>query len=131
MFDLAPVLIDAFERGGVLIIDELDNSMHPHMAELIIKLFNDPEVNPGGAQLVFSTHNANLMSPDLLRRDQIWFAEKSNGLSRFFSLDDFDKAKITATSPFARWYAEGRFGAIPSIDYRGIVNLLKKGKPHA
>ena len=131
MFDLAPVLIDAFERGGVLIIDELDNSMHPHMAELIIKLFNDPEVNQGSAQLIFSTHNANLMSPDLLRRDQVWFAEKSNGMSRFFSLDDFDKAKITATSPFARWYAEGRFGAIPSIDYQGIVSLLKKDRHNA
>lgn len=131
MFDLAPLLIDVFENGGVLIVDELDRSMHPHMAELIIKLFNDPEVNPGGAQLIFSTHNANLMSPDLLRRDQIWFAEKSNGASRFFSLDDFDKKKVTPTSPFARWYAEGRFGAIPSIDYGGVVKLLRKRQTHA
>ena len=131
MFDLAPLLIDVFENGGVLIIDELDRSMHPHMAELIIKLFNDPEVNPGGAQLIFSTHNANLMSPDLLRRDQIWFAEKSNGASRFFSLDDFDKKKVTPTSPFARWYAEGRFGAIPSIDYGGVVKLLRKRQTNA
>lgn len=131
MFDLAPLLIDVFENGGVLIIDELDRSMHPHMAEMIIKLFNDPEVNPGGAQLIFSTHNANLMSPDLLRRDQVWFAEKSNGASRFFSLDDFDKKKVTPTSPFARWYAEGRFGAIPSIDYGGVVKLLRKRRPNA
>ena len=131
MFDLAPLLIDVFENGGVLIIDELDRSMHPHMAELIIKLFNDPEVNPGGAQLIFSTHNANLMSPDLLRRDQVWFAEKSNGASRFFSLDDFDKKKVTPTSPFARWYAEGRFGAIPSIDYGGVVKLLRKRQTDA
>lgn len=126
MFDLAPLIIDAFDTGGVLIIDELDNSMHPSMAELIIKLFNDPEVNPGGAQLIFSTHNINLMSAELFRRDQIWFSEKSKGASRFYSLDDFDKKKVIPTSPFTRWYAEGRFGAIPRIDYQGIVNLLKK-----
>lgn len=126
LFKLAPLIVNTLLDGGVLIIDELDRSMHPHMAELIIKLFNDPEVNPRGAQLIFSTHNANLMSPQLLRRDQIWFAEKSNGASRFFSLDDFEKKKVTPTSPFARWYAEGRFGAIPSIDYGGVVNLLRK-----
>lgn len=131
LFKLAPLIVNTLSDGGVLIIDELDRSMHPHMAELIIKLFNDPEVNPGGAQLIFSTHNANLMSPDLLRRDQIWFAEKSNGASRFFSLDDFDKKKVTPTSPFARWYAEGRFGAIPSIDYGGVVKLLRKRQTDA
>jgi len=131
MFDLAPLIIDALETGGVLIIDELDNSMHPFMAELIIKLFNDSEVNPGGAQLIFSTHNINLMDSELLRRDQIWFAEKTQGASRFYSLDDFDKKKVTPTSPFNRWYAEGRFGAVPRIDYQNIVKLLKKGTADA
>jgi AAA15 family ATPase/GTPase len=126
LFDLAPLFIDAFDTGGVLIIDELDNSMHPFMAELIIKLFNDPDVNPGGAQLIYSTHNINLMSPELMRRDQIWFAEKVSGASRFYSLDDFDKKKVTPMSPYILWYAEGRFGAVPRIDYRNIVELLKK-----
>ena len=131
LFKLAPLIVNTLQDGGVLIIDELDRSMHPHMAELIIQLFHDPEVNPAGAQLIFSTHNANLMSRELLRRDQIWFAEKSNGASRFFSLDDFDKKKVTPASPFARWYAEGRFGAIPSIDYSGMVKLLRKRRPDA
>lgn len=131
MFDLALLIIDAFDNSGVLIIDELDNSMHPFMAELIIKLFNDPEVNPGKAQLIFSTHNINLMSPEYFRRDQIWFSEKSNGVSRFYSLDDFDKKKVTPTSPFNRWYAEGRFGAVPRIDYQSIANLLKKESANA
>ncbi len=131
MFDLAPLIIDAFETGGILIIDELDNSMHPFMAELIIKLFNDPEVNPGNAQLIFSTHNINLMSPELFRRDQIWFSEKTKGASKFYSLDDFDKKKVTPASPFNLWYAEGRFGAVPKIDYYSIANLLKKGSADA
>ena len=131
LFELAPLIINTLAYGGVLIIDELDRSMHPQIAEMIIKLFNDVEVNPGGAQLIFSTHNDSLMSPALLRRDQIWFAEKTDGASRFFSLDDFDKKKVTPTSPFARWYAEGRFGAIPSIDYQGVVKLLKKDRNNA
>ena len=131
LFMLSPLLFDALKTGGVLIIDELDNSMHPFMAELIIKLFNDTEVNPFGAQLIFSTHNINLMSPDLMRRDQTWFAEKDKGATRIYSLDAFDKKIVTPTSPFNRWYAEGRLGAVPQIDYLGIVKLFKKGASHA
>lgn len=131
LFSLSPLLFDALKTGGVLIIDELDNSMHPFMAELIIKLFNDPEVNPFGAQLIFSTHNINLMSPDLMRRDQTWFAEKDKGATRIYSLDSFDKKIVTPTSPFNRWYAEGRLGAVPHIDYMSIVKLFKKGEPNA
>jgi AAA15 family ATPase/GTPase len=131
LFSLSPLIFDALETGGVLIIDELDNSMHPFMAELIIKLFNDPEVNPFGAQLIFSTHNINLMSPDLMRRDQTWFAEKDKGATRIYSLDSFDKKIVTPTSPFNRWYAEGRLGAVPHIDYMSIVKLFKKGERNA
>jgi len=124
LFELAPILIDALENGGVLVLDELDNSMHPFMAELIIKLFNDEEANTNGAQLIFSTHNVNLMSSECLRRDQIWFTEKKDGETIFYSLEDFDKKKVKPQSPFNRWYAEGRFGGVPKIDYQGIVNLL-------
>jgi hypothetical protein len=125
LFHLAPLVIDALSTGGVLIIDELDNSMHPFMAEMFIRLFNDPEVNQGNAQLIFSTHNISLMSPERFRRDQIWLTEKADGATTLFSLEDFDKKKVKPQSPFNRWYAEGRFGAVPKIDYRGIVNLLK------
>lgn len=123
-FNFAPILIEILSNGGVLIMDELDNSMHPFMAELIIKLFNDVNVNKRNAQLIFSTHNINLMSSELLRRDQIWLTEKYKGSTKFFSLDDFDKKKIKPKSPFNQWYLDGRFGGIPSINYQGIVNLL-------
>jgi AAA15 family ATPase/GTPase len=125
LFRLAPLVINALDNGGVLIVDELDGSMHPFMAELIIRLFNDPEVNKGSAQLIFSTHNISLMSSEHFRRDQIWLTEKQNGATRIFSLEDFDKKKVKPLSPFNRWYAEGRFGAVPKIDYQGIVSLLK------
>jgi len=123
-FFLVPVLISILTAGQVLIMDELESSMHPFMAELIIKLFNDPRVNKNNAQLIFSTHNINLMTPELLRRDQIWFTEKQQGATKFYSLDDFDKKKVKPQSPFNQWYAEGRFGAIPAIDYQGIVELF-------
>lgn len=126
-FRLAPLIIDALSTGGVLIIDELEHSMHPFMAEMIIRLFNDPEVNQGNAQLIFSTHNISLMSPERFRRDQIWLTEKTKGATTLFSLEDFDKKKVKPQSPFNRWYLEGRFGAVPKIDYRSIVNLLKNG----
>lgn len=130
-FGLAPTIIDVLHRGGVLIMDELDNSMHPFMAELIIKLFNDPRVNRNNAQLIFSTHNVNLMTPELLRRDQIWLAEKRDGATTLFSLDDFDKNKVKPQSPFSQWYIDGRFGGIPAIDYQGIVNLFQTAAANA
>lgn len=128
LFDLAPLLVDALGTGGVLVLDELDNSMHPYMAELILRLFNDPQVNPGGAQLIFSTHNANLMASERMRRDQTWFVEKVDGATSLFSLDDLDKKKVTPTSPFTKWYIEGRFGAVPQIDYQGVARLLRRGE---
>jgi len=131
LFHLAPIIIDTLLKGGVLIMDEVDSSLHPLMAEMIIKIFNDPRINKGNAQLIFSTHNINLMSPELLRRDQIWFSEKQQGVTKFYSLDDFDKKKVKPQSPFNQWYAEGRFGGIPEINYQGIVNLFNSGAEHA
>lgn len=124
LFHLAPLIFETLSSGGVLIMDELDNSMHPFMAELIIKLFNDPRVNKNNAQLIFSTHNVNLMSPELLRRDQIFLVEKQKGATKFYSLNDFDKKKVKPQSPFNQWYTEGRFGAIPFINYQEIVGLF-------
>lgn len=126
LFNMLPMLLEAFKDGGVLVIDELDNSFHPHIAELIIKLFNDEKVNVNNAQLIFSTHNINLMSPSLLRRDQVWLTEKRSGETSFLSLDDFDKNVVKIDSPFSKWYSDGRFGAIPEIDIAEISRIIKK-----
>ena len=125
LFQLLPNIVGTIVHGGIYIIDEIECGMHPFMAEAIVKLFNDPSINHGQAQLIFTTHNSNLLSPNLMRRDQIWFAEKIDGCSRFYSLDDFDKKTVTPSSPFARWYLEGRFGAVPAIDYAGLVDAIK------
>lgn len=125
LFSIIPLLIEAFDNGEVLIIDELDSSLHPHIAELIIKLFNDSEINTKNAQLIFSTHNIQLMDSENLRRDQIWFTEKKHNSTSLYSLDEFDKNKVKSDSPFYNWYHEGRFGALPRINYETIANLLK------
>lgn len=124
LFSILPLLIDVFNSGGVLIVDELDASLHPHIAELIIKLFNDSKVNTNNAQLLFSTHNIQLMDSQKLRRDQIWFTQKHEGVTLAYSLSEFDKNKIKSNSPFGHWYDQGRFGAIPQINYKVIADAL-------
>ncbi|WP_417809978.1 AAA family ATPase [Thioclava sp.] len=126
IFRVFPVIMEAFENGSVLVIDELESSFHPHIAELIINLFNDKKVNVNGAQLIFSTHNIGLMSPELLRRDQLWLTEKNKGETVLASLEDFDKGFVKIDSPFGKWYADGRFGAVPQIDYDAIREVLKE-----
>ena len=130
-FRLLPRVLDCLDNGFTMLADEIDRSMHPFLAEFIIRLFNDPEVNVNNAQLLFSTHNLALLSESLLRKDQIWFAEKRDGASEYFSLQDFDDKKVTPSSPFAEWYSEGRFGGIPHIDYDGFVNAIKQLRKEA
>ncbi len=125
-FEILPKLLDVLDNGYTLLRDEIETHMHPFLVEFIIRLFNDPDVNTNNAQLFFSTHNLGLLSESLLRKDQIWFAEKNDGVSSYFSLQDFDDKVVTPSSPFAAWYMEGRFGGVPYIDYANFVKAVKK-----
>lgn len=120
LFSMLPAITSSLKLGNILVMDELENSFHPHIAEMIVNLFNDPETNVNNAQLIFTTHNVELMSPRLFRRDQIWFTSKKDGASRLYSLDEFDKSTVTSSSPYGDWYADGRFGAIPTLKYQEI-----------
>lgn len=116
LYALAGKIIAALERGCTLIVDELDNSLHPHLSEYILKLFNAPGRNPKNAQLIAAAHDATLLNPDNLRRDQIWFIRRNKrGAAELFSLDEFNKNEVRKNTAFDRWYLEGRFGAIPLI----------------
>ena len=98
----------------MLCIDELDHSLHPLLAIEVIRLFNDPKRNPNGAQLIFNTHDTNLLSADLLRRDQIWFTEKGrDGASQLYPLTDF---KPRREENLETGYLQGRYGAIPFLN---------------
>lgn len=109
---LGPVFAK-LHAGGTILIDELNTALHPLVSRELIKLFQNPITNPGKAQLIFSTHDTNLLTGALLRRDQVWFAEKdSQGCSHLYSLSDI---KVRATDNIERGYLMGRFGAIPFV----------------
>lgn len=114
LFFFSPILKDAFENGKVLIVDEIDKSLHPLLVELIIKLFHNSEINKRNAQLIFNTHDTNLLSLDNFRRDQIWFTEKEpkKGTTDLYPLDDFSVRK---TENVQKGYLNGRYGAIPFL----------------
>jgi len=115
----APV-IATLSEGATLIIDELDNSLHTELVEAIIKLFNSKETNPNNAQLIFSTHDTNLLNQELFRRDQIWFTQKDiYGVSELYSLVEYGKGKTRDDLALEKNYLDGKFGAVPHISSLG------------
>lgn len=125
LFDTLPFYLQVLETGAVVFVDELETSLHPHVAELIVKLFNDPLINKNNAQLIFTTHSLSLMSPHTMRKDQLNIINKSNGCgSVMTSLEAFEST-LKDSSPFSKWYDEGRFGGVPSIDYREISDAIR------
>ena len=114
LFAFAPFLKRAFETTKVIIIDELERSLHPALVEFIVKLFNNKEINKVNSQLIFTTHLTNLLNIEILRRDQIWFTEKNpdSGVSEIYPLDSFSVRK---DENIQKGYINGRYGAIPFI----------------
>ncbi len=113
LFALAGPLLLALSAGKVLVVDELDARLHPLLTRAIIGLFDSNETNPENAQLVFATHDTNLLSKDLFRRDQVWFAEKDRfGMTHLYSLAEFE---VRYDASFGSDYIRGKYGAIPYI----------------
>lgn len=114
-FGIVGFLMTALARGTTLVLDELDCSMHPNLTWKLIELFQSPEVNTTGAQLIFSTHDSALMDQSLLRRDQVWIVEKKqSGASNLFSLWDI-RDKPRNTEALQRNYLSGRYGGVPKL----------------
>lgn len=114
LFAFAPFLKRAFEETKVIIVDELEKSMHPKLVEFIVRLFNNKDINKVNSQLIFTTHATNLLNLEILRRDQIWFVEKNplNGNSELYPLDSFSVRK---DENIQKGYINGRYGAVPFI----------------
>ena len=111
---LAPAVEQALERGGVLLIDELESGMHPILAAFLVSKFQSPATNPNHAQLVFTTHNLDLLDEELLRKDQIYFVDKDreSGVSSLYSISEF---ATPTTENLRKGYLLGKYGAIPDI----------------
>jgi uncharacterized protein len=109
---IGPIL-RTIKAGGIFIIDELNARLHPLLAESIISLFNS-SINKRNAQLIFTSHDTNLLSNKIFRRDQIWFTEKNQyGVSDLYSLAELQG--IRKESLFNKDYILGKYGAIPFI----------------
>ena len=113
LFALVGLLLDTLRTGKILFIDELDARLHPLITRELICLFNSNETNPHNAQLIFTTHDTNLLSSKTFRKDQIWFTEKDNkGATDLYSLVEY---KVGKDASFERDYIIGKYGAIPFI----------------
>jgi len=128
LFALSAPIIDALEHGKTLVIDELDSKLHPVMMRFILNLFNSAEKNPKNAQLIFNSHDANLLSKRFFRRDQIWFTEKNEyGATDLYSLADFKDLTEEGidNETFKKDYFQGRYGAVP---FTGDFSVFQKAE---
>jgi uncharacterized protein len=127
LFALAGPLFDILKNGSVLIVDELNRGLHPLLVRQLVALFQNPASNPHGAQLLFTTHETNLLDPDFLRRDQIWFTEKNaEQVSALFPLTEFTPRKNEA---FESGYLSGRYGAVPILNPQKGIGIDSGTKP--
>lgn len=118
LFAFAGPILDVLENGYILVVDELDSKLHPNLVNRLIALFNSKTHNPNNAQLIFNTHDLNLLSTNLFRRDQIWFTEKNKfGEAKLYSLADFKSKGVRKTEAFEENYIRGKYGAIPYLNF--------------
>jgi energy-coupling factor transporter ATP-binding protein EcfA2 len=128
-YGLLGPLVHFVGSGGTLCVDELDASLHPLLALGVLHFFRNPKLNPRGAQIIFTTHDTNILDRASLRRDQIWFTEKdAEGGTHLYPLTDF---KLRKNENLERGYLQGRYGAVPFIgspDF--LANLHEKKAEH-
>jgi AAA15 family ATPase/GTPase len=114
LFGMLAPFYDVLSRGELAAIDEFSASLHPMIVRELVRLFHDPETNPHGAQLIFTTHDTNLLGDRLFRRDQVWFTEKDrSGATELYSLHDVKG--VRADDAIEKGYLRGRYGAIPFL----------------
>jgi AAA15 family ATPase/GTPase len=124
---LAGPVLDVISNGSVLVMDEMDARLHPNLATKIVQLFNSKTTNPNNAQLLFNTHDTNLLTSGNFRRDQIWFTEKNRyGEATLYSLADFKTDQVRKDEDFEANYIRGKYGAVP---YLGDFNALPQAAP--
>jgi hypothetical protein len=123
---LSQLVLMALEKGAILVVDEMDASLHPLLVRAVVEMFHNPAVNKNNAQLIFNTHDTTLLDNTLFRRDQIWFTEKDqNGATHLYSLLEYSPRKGES---LAKGYLQGRYGAIPFL--RDVLSLFEGEGTH-
>ncbi|CCT60387.1 AAA family ATPase [Acetobacter pasteurianus] len=122
LLNILTPIFDALDHGKLIVIDELDESLHTQAVEAVIALFSDPLINKNGAQLVCTVHDTNILDSKFLRRDQIWFVNKDReGKSELYPLSDI---KLRKQDSRERGYRQGRFGAVPHGSLESWLNYF-------
>lgn len=113
LLDIAPGLLDTFSQDTVYVIDEIDRSLHPEITTSILRKFLS-YTEGTHSQLIVTTHESNLLDADIIRRDEIWFTQKSpDGSTRLYSLEEY---QARPDNDIHKGYLVGRFGGIPVIE---------------
>lgn len=111
LFSLAAPVLDVLRDGRILLVDELDASLHPLLVRQLIAMFHNNQINQKNAQLIFTTHDTTLLDQSIFRRDQVWFTEKdADQATNLYPLTDFSPRKNEAIE---KGYLMGRYGAVP------------------
>lgn len=119
LMSIAPAIESVLNKGGILLVDELERELHPMLVNFIVAKFQSKRSNPNGAQIIFTTHNTELMNLEFMRKDQIYFADKrkTDGSSELYSVTDF----TTKTADNIRkGYLVGKYGATPDIEIEEV-----------
>ena len=113
LFIIGCHILQALQSGSPFFIDEMDSGLHSYVTQLIVDIFRNERINKKNAQLIFTTHDVNLLDQNTIRKDQVWFTEKDEyGISEIFTLSDFDD--VREDTLFAKWYLNNKFGGVPS-----------------
>ena len=114
LMSIAPAIESALVRGGVLLVDEIERDLHPMLVDFIVSKFQSKRTNPHGAQIIFTTHNTELLNMELLRKDQLYFVDKDSedGASELYTISEFS---TRTTDNIRKGYLIGKYGAIPNI----------------
>jgi len=123
LLDYIPAFQDMIFRNKVYIIDEMERSIHPLLIKELISKYSLDNNTKG--QLIFTTHESNILDQEILRQDEIWFIEKDKkGRSDMYPLSEF---KEHHTKDIKKGYLNGRYGAIPFLGNLKDLNWTKYG----
>jgi AAA15 family ATPase/GTPase len=123
LFQIFGIWVDTIEQGKILVIDELDSSLHTLITQELVKFFHT-KANKSG-QVIVALHDTNLLKKEIFRRDQIWFAEKNDkeGFTDLYSMVEYKDTFVRNDASFEKGYLEGKYGAIPYLgDIKRFIN---------
>ena len=125
---LMPELLAVLENGGLIVVDELDASLHPVISGNLVELFQDPSNNRHGAQIIFTTHDTSLLGR--LNRDEVWITSKQrDGSTELKALSDYRSTSVRRSTNLERGYLQGRFGGVPVVDEYAVREALGAATP--